>query len=147
MEGMNEAKEVTEEKVAKAAAEEEFKRFARVWEIDLNIDAMSGEDRESFNQLKNRIINQVIAGNATIDDEGDICYTLKYPKGETKELYFRVPGGDAYLATDSYKERQGIHKTNAFMGAMTKQAPKLFANMDARDVKFCQAVANLFLGS
>lgn len=144
---MNEEPEESKVKVATEAADGEFKRFARIWEIDVNIDGMSGEDKDSFNQQRNRVVNQIIAGNAQVDGEGNINYTLKYPPGELKELYFRVPMGDAYLAMDNYKERQGIHKTNAFLGSMTKQPPKVFSNMDARDLKFCQGVMNLFLGS
>ena len=135
------------EKVAREAAEQEFARFADAWDIDVNTDLMPGEDKESFMQQKGRIVHQIISGSATIDEDGDIHYTLKYPKGETTELHFRVPTGAAYMSMDNFKDRQNINKIYAFIGSMTKQAPKLFANMDARDVKVCQGVAILFLAS
>ena len=139
--------EVSTEKISRDVAEEEFVRFTRVWDIDVNTDNMSGEDKESFDQQKGRIVNQIVAGHAVVDEDGDIHYTLKYPKGDTAVLHFRVPGGNAYTSMDSFKDRQNIGKLNAFMGAMTKQAPKFFSNMDGRDVKFCQGVAVLFLAS
>ena len=123
------------EKMALEAAENDFKRFIDAWEIDANIDRMLIEDRESFEQQKGRIVNQIMAGYAVIDDAGDIIYTLKFPEGAVTELKFTVPKGEAYMRMDAFKERQGVRKMNAFMGAMTKQPPALFANMDARDVK------------
>ncbi|MCK5606552.1 hypothetical protein KAR91_31910 [Candidatus Pacearchaeota archaeon] len=142
-----ETEDTSTEKISRDMAEEEFARFTRAWDIDVNTDNMSGEDKESFDQQKGRIVNQIVAGHATVDEGGDIHYTLKYPKGDTAKLHFRVPSGNAYTSMDSFKDRQNIGKINAFMGSMTKQAPKFFSNMDARDVKFCQGVAVLFLAS
>ena len=144
---MSKEVEATREKMPLEVAEAEFARFAQIWDIDVNTDNMSGEDKESFNQQRGRIVNQIMAGHATVDEAGDIRYKLKYPEGSVTELHFRVPKGDAYMAMDKFKDRQNIHKTNAFLGAMTKQPPQLFSNMDARDVKFCQGVVVLFLGS
>lgn len=135
------------DKVALEAAKAEFARFVDEWDIDDNVDAMSGEDRESFEQIQSRIIKQIVKGNATVDADGNITYALKHPKGSTTHIEFRVPGGDAYIAMDKFKDRQSIHKLNAFMGVMTKSAPAIFGNMDGRDVKFCQGVTSLFLGS
>ena len=128
-------------------AEAEFARFTDEWDIDDNVDAMSGEDRESFEQIQNRIIKQITKGSAVVDVDGNITYTLKHPKGSTTEVVFRVPGGDAYMAMDKFKDRQNMHKLYAFMGVMTKLPPAIFGNMDGRDIKFCQGVTLLFLGS
>ncbi len=138
---------MSEEKITREVAEVEFARFVEAWDIDANTDNMSGDDKESFNQQKGRIVNQIIAGHATIDEAGDIRYRLKYAEGSVTELHFRVPKGDAYMSMDKYKDRQNIHKMNSFLGGMTKQSPQFFSNMDARDVKFCQGVFVLFLGS
>ena len=135
------------EKIVLEQAEAEFKRFADEWDIDDNVESMSGEDRESFEQVQKRIIKQIVKGNAVVDEGGNITYTLKHPLGSISEVQFRVPGGDAYMAMDKFKDRQSIHKLYAFMGSMTKQPPALFSNMDGRDIKFCQGVALLFLGS
>jgi hypothetical protein len=142
-----ETEKISTEKISRDVAEVEFERFTRAWDIDVNTDNMSGEDKESFDQQKGRIVTQIIAGHATVDETGDIHYTLKYPRGDTATLHFRVPRGTAYTSMDSFKDRQNIGKINAFMGAMTKQAPKFFSNMDGRDVKFCYGVAILFLAS
>ena len=135
------------DKVVLEQAEAEFAKFADEWDIDDNVEAMSGEDRDSFNQVRARIIRQIMNGSAVIDGDGNVTYTLKHPKGSVAEIAFRVPGGEAYMAMDKFKDRQSIHKLYAFMGSMTKQPPALFSNMDGRDIKFCQGVALLFLGS
>ena len=135
------------DKMTLEVAEKEFDRFVQEWDIDGNIDAMSGEDRDAFKAQKDRIVRQIMAGNATVDEHGNISYTLRHPKGSLTELAFNVPNGDAYMAMDNYKDRQSVHKLNAFMGSMTKQPPKLFSNMDGRDIKFCMGVTLLFLGS
>ena len=135
------------EKIALEVAEAEFAKFIDEWDIDANVDAMSGEDRESFEQQQSRIVRQIVKGAAVIDADGSITYTLKHPKGSTTEVVFRVPGGDAYMAMDKFKERQSMHKLYAFMGVMTKLPPAIFGNMDGRDIKFCQGVTLLFLGS
>ena len=133
--------------IPQEVAEVEFARFIDEWDIDANVDVMSGEDRESFEQHQGRIIKQVVNGSAVIDENGNITYILKHPKGSTTEVVFRVPGGDAYMAMDKFKDRQSIHKLYAFMGVMTKLPPAIFSNMDGRDIKFCQGIALLFLGS
>lgn len=135
------------EKIERAAAEQEFERFANIWDIDSDMGHMDGEDKESFNQQKSRIVRAIRGGHVAIDESGSLCYTLKHPKGDTPEITFNVPTGDAYVSMDGYKDRQGIHKLNAFLGSMTGQPPKFFARMDARDIKFCQAVVILFLAS
>lgn len=128
-------------------AEIEFKRFADEWDIDDNVETMSGGDRESFEQIQRRIVSQIQKRNAVVDEEGNITYTLKHPKGSTIEIVFKVPGGDAYMAMDKFKDRQSMHKLNAFMGVMTKLPPSIFSSMDGRDFKFCQGVTALFLAS
>lgn len=139
--------EDSKKKMTLEVAENEFDRFVEEWDIDGNIDAMSGEDRDSFKQQKDRIVRQILQGNATVDEHGNIAYILRHPKGELTDLSFNVPDGAAYMAMDQYKERQSVHKLNAFMGAMTKQPPRLFSSMDGRDIKFCMGVTLLFLGS
>ena len=136
------------EKITLEVAEAEFDQFAMTWDILTNKTRMSAEDRDSFEAQKGRIVDEIMAGGAVVDEGGStITYTLKHPSGDLKDLCFSVPKGNAYMAMDKHKERQGIHKMYEFMGAMTKQPPRLFANMDARDVKFAQGVALLFLGS
>ena len=69
------------------------------------------------------------------------------PVGDTHSVTFHMPTGNSLLTWDKYKERQQMHKLNAFMGSVTKVAPAIYSKMDGRDLKVCQAVAQLFLAS
>ena len=93
-------------KVDREVAERDFDRFIDCWEIDANIDLMSSEDKESFQQQKGRIINQNVNGRATINDAGMIAYTLAHttgPDGEAIELVFTIPKGVAYIGMDKLR--------------------------------------------
>ena len=133
-------------KVVYEMALQEFDRFTHAWDIDANVDAMNGEDKESFEVQKGRIVRAIQSGAATIDEEGDVTYALKHPKGAVTSLCFKA-GRTSLIAMDQYKDRQNVHKMYAVIGSMVAQPPKLIANMDARDTKLCMGVASLFLGS
>ncbi len=141
------AAKMKENKVAPKVAEAEFDRFAEAWDLDSDTASMEEEDRQGFEALKRRLIRKIESGHLTVDGEGMISYMLIEPQGDTASLTFKRPTGHALVVWDRFKDRQQIHKLNAFMGSMTGQAPALFAEMDGRDLKVCQAVAQLFLGS
>lgn len=135
------------EKVALEVAEADFSRFVDAWDIDADTAAMNDEDREAFDQHKRKIIRKIVAGRAVINDEGCPVYTPFVPLGETTEITFSIPDGAAYVAMDKYKDRQSVHKLNAFMASATKLPPASYAKMNGRDVKVCQAIFALFMGS
>jgi hypothetical protein len=133
---------MSENKLDIVTAEKDFNRFMEEWEID---DSVEGEDKETFVQLKDRIIKNICSGHATVNDNCHIHYNIKHPSGDLTELIFKVPRSSAYVAMDKVKGEKNIVKMNAFLGDMTGQSPAFFANMDGRDYKFCQAVVSLFL--
>ena len=63
---MDEVTEVRGTAIALDVAQAEFARFVDEWDIDDNVDAMSGEDRESFEQVQSRIIRQIVKGLAEV---------------------------------------------------------------------------------
>lgn len=136
------------DKISKDAAEHEFGRLVDSWELDGDTSSMDDEDRDSFEALKRRVVLAICKGRLSIEDDGTVSYELLAPKvPDVPALSFRVPTGSAVLSWDKYKERQSIHKLNAFMGEMSGQSPAVFASMDGRDLKIVQALAQLFLGS
>lgn len=135
-------------RIDKEVAEIEFDRFVKEWDIDDDLAAMSMEDSAGFQAHKSRVVKEICAGNATIDEQGDVRYTLKYPKDGSSitELVFKVARGSKAVM-DNYKEREAIHKTMAYIGSLTGQPPKVMFSLDPRDQKFGEAVAVLFLAS
>ncbi|MEE9393704.1 MAG: hypothetical protein V3W41_14470 [Planctomycetota bacterium] len=142
------AKKDSSVKVVLGVAEAEFERFAASWDLDTDTASMEEEDRKSFEDLQRKLVRKIVSGSLAIGDDGCATYTLMHPKSDVlTEVTFSVPTGAAVVGWDKYKDRQNVHKLNAFMGACTKQAPATFAAMDFRDLKVCQAVALLFLAS
>ncbi len=136
-----------ETKISREMAEQEFDRFCDLWDIDSDTDSMSVEDLDSFEAPKRRLVRAIEKGQASINEEGHVLFKLLAPTAVVSELTFKVPSGQAYMTMDKYKDRQNMHKLQAFMGSMTSQSPSVFSGMDGRDVKFCQGVALLFMGS
>jgi hypothetical protein len=137
-----------ESKVAKEVAEEEFNRFAEAWDLDSDVSTMEEEDRQSFEVVKRRVVRKIESGHLTVDEAGTPTYRPMAPTLDSAaEIVFTLPTGQALIQWDKFKDRQQIHKLNAFMGSMTGQPPVLFAKMDGRDLKVCQSIAQLFLGS
>ena len=136
------------EVIAPEVATREFERFAKAWGLDIDVSTMEEEDRQSFQGLERRITRAIVDGRFVVSDGEEVTYTLIDSKVDGVEsLTFKIPTGGAVLAWDKFKDRQNIHKLNAYMGSMTGQNPTVFVKMDGRDLKVAQAVAQLFLGS
>ncbi len=129
-------------------AAQEFDRFVELWDIDGEVESMDEDSRDGFEDHKRRLCRGLRRGTITLDEEGSVTIQLRWPTLESiTEVVCKPPGGGAMLAWDKYKDRQQVHKLNAFLGSMTGQSPAIFARMDGRDLKSVQAIALLFLAS
>lgn len=134
--------------VDEETAAAEFKRFIELWDIDGDTDAMDEDSRDGFEDHRRKLVRGIRAGRIAIDDEGAVVIQLRHSSQlELTEIKLCVPTGNALLTWDKYKERQQVHKLNAFLASMSGQNPATFAKMDARDLKPAMAVATLFLAS
>lgn len=127
--------------VDRETAKEEFNRFCEGWEIDDDTAGMDEEDKTAFESNKAKIINAIMRGRLSLDKENH----LSFDAGEEK-ITIKIPQGAAYMEMDRYKEREGVHKTYAVLGAMAGKAPSYFANMDGRRLKPLMGIIALFLG-
>ena len=134
-------------KVDKKTAEQDFNCFAEAWEIDTDVEEMTQEDRDSFNDQKRKIVKAIRIGRASVDGKGDIAYVLKEPVHSVDSLTLTMPRGEGYMEMDRYKEQQSVRKFMAVMGHMSGKPVKVFSDMSGIDVKFCMAVSTLFLAS
>ncbi len=134
--------------VEKSVAEAEFQRFAESWDVDTDLLEMNEDDQQGFAKVKRTILRVIMSGQLTIGDTGDPKYTLRYPNMTSLvELDFHVPIGGALLEFDKFKDRENIRKIMSYMGNFTGKPDGVFAKMDGRDLKICQAVALLFLAT
>lgn len=139
----------TENTLGPEVAEAEFARFAAAWRLDTDVSTMREEDRDSFEGLQRKLTGAIARGELTVSVDGEqLEYALQFPVTDgITQLTFGVPRGNAIANWDKFKDRQAIAKLNAYMGSMCKTNPAIFSQMDGRDLKIAQAVAQLFLGS
>lgn len=135
------------EKITYEVALEEFDRFAAAWRLDTDLETMSEEDIEDFEAAKRKIALQIKAGNASVNDEGNIVYQLFQPVGILTEITLKRPSGRAYTDTDKARDGKNITKSNHLIASAIGQLPMILQKMDGIDYKYIQAVYGLFLGS
>lgn len=145
---------MTEYRVDKETARNEFDRWAGSWDIDTDTDDMTDDDREAYGVASGSLVRAIRRGILSISEDGTPTYTPRFANtegagagGDAAPLEFKVPKGDAALSWDKHKDNQNVHKLNAYMARMVGKDPKFFARMDERDAKVCRAIVLLFLGS
>ena len=134
-------------KIDKETAGNEFIRYCDSNRIEHNEDEMNEEELESFNDIKNRFIKACTEGRVEVDGR-NIKYTLSEfsPEGFRAEVVtIKRPGGNAFSAGDSFKEKESIKKLQGFMSAQTGKDVSYFTKVDIVDWKFFNAIASLFL--
>ena len=136
------------ETMAPDAAEHEFNRFTKAWDIDPDTGAMSVDDKSTFDSQKGRIVKDLCRGHAVLDEEARFIYKLQHPKkdGALTELTFDISRGNKAVM-DGFKDREMMKKTAAYIGSLTGQPAQTFLNLDPRDQKFAEALVVLFLAS
>jgi hypothetical protein len=134
-------------KIDRETAENEFIRYCENNEIEYEESKMDDEEKESFNDIKERVIEACMEGR--VETEGtSLKYTVSKfsPEGFRGEtVVIKRPIGNAFSAMDGFSDKQNVHKLHAFMSALTGKDVKYFSKIDTKDWKFFQAVSSLFL--
>jgi hypothetical protein len=131
--------------IAKEVADSEFERFAESMDLNLEQSGWDAEDKKSFETVKATFVRAVMRGNLIVNDKGEPVFT---PQLEPRTpIVFHEPDGAAIMAMDLAKKGHDAAKTMNVLAAMTKEPPTRFSKMPNRDLKVCQAVMQLFLGS
>lgn len=133
------------EKVVKEVAEQEFSRFVECMDLDVNPIDMDEDDRNSFNQQKDRIISAIQSGAVVISENGEPTFTPQR-SNDVNPITFYEPTGASLMAMDRKKKTEDIGKLYAAMGDMSKTHASVFSKMKMADLKVCMAITTLFLG-
>jgi hypothetical protein len=133
------------DKVAKEVAEAEFDRFVKAMDLDVDPSDMSEEDKEAFQQQKERLVGAIQSGALTINDDGEPVFTPQRTK-DADTLTFHEPTGASLMAMDRKKKSEDIGKLYAAMADMTRSHSSTFSKMRMADLKVCMAITTLFLG-
>ena len=132
-------------KVTREVAEAEFDRFVESNDIMVSFEGMEKDDRDSFNEQKERILLAIEKGALVVNEDGEPVFTPQRTKDATA-LTFHEPTGASLMAMDRKKKNEDVGKLYATMGDMTRTDAKTFSNMKMADLKVCMAVTVLFLG-
>jgi hypothetical protein len=135
--------------MAPEAAEIEFTRFAKLWDVETDATGMGEDDVESFEKAKRPIVRGFCEGWLTCDDEGRLTFALKFSKkliADGIESVTLDPAKADVLAMDKYKDREPMHKLRAYTAAMSGLNLRDFGRIDGRDDKRVRAAILLFLG-
>lgn len=138
-----------ENKITLEMAEEEFKNWCELNELDCDESVMNEEDKASFEPVKNRIVKAIQKGVAVIDGD-TIEYTLseKYegPMAGMK-ITINPPTARMFSGMDGYKDTQMIKKLQGAMSALCGIDIGVFSKMTIPDWKFFQSVCVLFMNA
>jgi len=134
-------------KIDPETAEMEFVRFCENNEIEHDESKMTDEEKETFGEIKKRIIKACMKGRVETDGTS-MVYTISdfSPSGfKGEKITIKRPQGNAYSAMDSYRERENVGRLHGFVSAMTGKDIRFFSKIDVSDWKFFNSVAQLFL--
>jgi hypothetical protein len=127
----------------------EFVSYCEANDIDCDEAAMKEEDQEGFKQIKEHFIKACKQGRVVVDGTS-VTYTVSdlSPQGYAREqIKISRPGGQAFMAMDSFKDNQSVHRLQAFCSAMTGKEVKYFSKLDIVDWRFFRDIAILFLST
>jgi len=127
-------------KVATDVAQQEFERWAEVFEIDITTNDLDDEELKAFEAFKSKFIKRVESGALTVDEDGVIEFT---PRGDSEEpLKFDEPTGS--LLSARQKNDTDIQAARRVLAAWAGVSPKRFADMKLRDFNFCSELLAFF---
>jgi len=132
------------DKIAREVAEAEFQRFADMMDLDVDTSDMTEEDRQAFEQQRDRLLAAIQAGALVINEEGEPVFTPTRT-ADAAPITFREPTGASLMAMDKRKKTEDIAKLYAAMADMSGSHPSTFARMKMADLKIAMAITTLFL--
>lgn len=136
----------TKTMMSEELAEAEVHRWAEANDIDLLTRTADGQ--LVLDASVPKLVKAVQRGNLVVNDNGEFEYTVsgKSPQGFAGErITLKAPTGAAYMAMDSYKEQQGVHKTMAIASAITGKDVSWFGRLHNVDYKVVVTVVGFFI--
>jgi tRNA(Ile)-lysidine synthase TilS/MesJ len=134
------------DKINKDLSEKEFENYCEANDIDFEESNMNEDERESFNAIKRRFVKACRKGRVIVDGR-NVEYTISdfSEKHKGEKIVFKRPTGKSFIAMDSFKEKENVHKLQAFASAATGQQVSFFSEIDNSDWLFFRDLVTLFL--
>lgn len=138
---------MTEEKINKELAENEFLKWCELNDIETDIAEMDKKEEGIFDSAKKSAVKMLQKGRLIVDGD-KLEYTISNfsPAGFAGEkLTIGRPSGNIYLALDG-KNSGEMHQINAAMSALVGKDTGWLAKLDAKaDWTFLNRITQLFL--
>tara|TARA_R100000541_G_scaffold18689_2_gene28558 strand:+ start:8611 stop:9021 length:411 start_codon:yes stop_codon:yes gene_type:complete len=127
----------------KESAEAEFNSMCEFFDIDTDTSDLDGDELETFERLKGKVVKALRKGTLTLGDGGQPTYTTKAGTAMT----FRLPNG-AILLTEvkgvGKNDGTGMRRMFSIIGELTGGVTSP-AKLSLRDTGVLTSIVNLFL--
>lgn len=139
---------MTETKVtmSEELAIKEIERWAEENDIDLYVTAQDGS--RILDAGVSKLVKAIQSGLLVVTDDGVFEYTISdmSPEGFAgTKIVLKSPTGTAYMAMDSFKEHQGVHKNLALASAITGKDVSWFGRISNKDYKVVTIIVAFFI--
>ena len=124
----------------------EIEKWAEENDFDLYVKTENG--MPVIDETVPKLIKAIRAGRLVLNDDGDFEYTVseKSPHGYAgTKITFRTPSGAGFMAMDSFKAQETVHKQLAVASASTGMDISWFGKLHAMDYKIAFYIAGFFL--
>lgn len=132
--------------ISEELAMKDLERWAEDNDIDLYVTTKDGD--KLLDATAPKLIKAIQRGSLVLNDQCEFEYTIsqKSPQGFAGEkIVLRTPTSAAYMAMDSFKEQQSVHKTLALLSAMTGKDVSWFAKLSNIDYKILNFITSFFI--
>jgi hypothetical protein len=133
-----------QKKVATEVAEQEFARWAEAMGLEFDRRGWDADDTKGFESNRLTIIRAIENGALVLNENGEFIYTPTVGD-DALPITFHEPRGKSFIAMDKQKQNHMMTKQLAMVSSITHEPLLRFEKMRNRDLKVCNAIANLFL--
>jgi hypothetical protein len=126
--------------VDKETAENEFDRWTRAMRIKMD-RVRNTNDRSDLEEDKALIVELIMEGTATVDEEGRLVYHSE----DGKHLTFYRSKGEQIAEIDKVKKTDQVKQGYALAGAITRTSAKTIAGLYTNEIPEVTTIASLFL--
>lgn len=132
---------MSEEKINRQVAEEEFERFKSFMRLRLDREGMDENERRDVNEDVQILIEEIMAGRLSIDDDG---HPIVHPGEGFPDLVFSKPTGRSVAVIDKKKEAHKVAQQFALIAELCGTAPSIIQRMDWDTIDICARIVGLF---
>lgn len=138
---------MTEPKVSKEVAEDEFVRMCEARDLDVDTSDMDEEDKKRLESLRKSIVKAIMLGRIVVLEDGTVEVRLRRPVDQVAVIRFGRPTGATLVALSGKKTKSNIEDAYLAAANMSDVPKAIFDRLDYQaDGKLVTELVPLFLG-